>query len=75
MKNIPLFRSLRSEHSITWYILIFGLMNIPLITFLFFTDHSQQIFLYAFIFFYGWFCSTFIEYMLHRFWSKTKGKD
>ncbi|MBA2498976.1 MAG: sterol desaturase family protein [Chitinophagaceae bacterium] len=27
----------------------------------------------VFIFFYGWYCWTFAEYMIHRFWSHTKG--
>lgn len=73
MKNTSTFQALRTKYALTRCIMIFGLLNIPWLTILFYMVQAQEILCNIFIFFYGWFCWTFIEYVIHRFWSHTKG--
>ncbi len=73
MRCLPAFQELSNKNAANWCILIFGLLNIPWIAILFYLNPAQYILYNLFIFFYGWYCWTFAEYMIHRFWSHTKG--
>lgn len=73
MKYLLAFKALRTQYAGSWCTIIFGLLNIPWIIILFYMRTMPGIMFNVFIFFYGWYCWTFAEYMIHRFWHHSKG--
>ena len=72
MEFKTVWHTLHKQYAKAWCIMTFLLMNIPWIIPFIYMDSIGQILFHVIIFFYGWFCWTFTEYMIHRFWSHTK---